>query len=86
VRDMPVHTLGQLVFNPPYGERIGEVERLGNLYAAMGDVIKTRCKGMTAHILTGSKFLASQIGLKSNRRDVIWNGAIECRFLHFDVY
>lgn len=77
---------GMLVTNPPYGERLGELGRLGDLYSALGDTLKHRCRGMTAHVLTGSKFLAGKIGLKTARRDVLWNGAIECRLLHFELY
>jgi len=77
---------GMLVTNPPYGERLGELNRLGELYADLGDMLKTRCMGMSAHVLTGSKFLAGKVGLKTQKRDILWNGAIECRLLHYDLY
>jgi putative N6-adenine-specific DNA methylase len=77
---------GRVVSNPPYGDRLGEIKGLAGLYETIGDVLKRSCAGMTAHLLVGSKFLAGRIGLRPSRRDVLWNGPIECRLLHFDIY
>ena len=77
---------GRVVTNPPYGERLGDLGQLGALYTELGDVLKRRCAGLTAHVLTGSKFLAGKIGLQTERRDTLWNGALECRLLHFKLY
>jgi putative N6-adenine-specific DNA methylase len=75
-----------LVTNPPYGERLGEMNHLATLYKDLGDTLKNSCKGMSAHILTSSKFLAGKIGLATHKRDVLWNGPIECRLLHYNLY
>jgi putative N6-adenine-specific DNA methylase len=77
---------GRLVTNPPYGERLGEMQELAELYRRFGDALKQRCRGMTAHVLTGSRYLAGRIGLHPSGRDVLWNGPIECRLLHFELY
>jgi len=77
---------GLIVTNPPYGDRLGEIKDLAALYSTLGDVLKRSCRGMTAHVVTGSKFLAGRIGLKPARRDVLWNGPIECRLLHYEIY
>ena len=77
---------GRVVTNPPYGERLGEMEQLAELYGRLGDALKRYCTGMTAHVLTGSKYLAGRIGLHPKKRDILWNGAIECRLLHYDLY
>jgi putative N6-adenine-specific DNA methylase len=77
---------GRVVTNPPYGDRLGEIKDLAGLYQTLGDVLKRSCREMTAHVLVGSKFLAGRIGLRPQRRDVLWNGPIECRLLHFDIF
>ena len=77
---------GVLLVNPPYGERLGRAEDLGPLYATLGDVLKRRFTGWTAHVLAGAPALAKQIGLRPARRVPLWNGAIECRLLRFDLY
>lgn len=77
---------GMIVTNPPYGERLGELDRLAKVYTDLGDALKQRCRGMTAHLIVGSKFLAGKVGLRPSSRDVLWNGGIECRLLHYDLY
>lgn len=76
---------GLLVTNPPYGVRLGEEERLGGLYAELGDVMRRRFLGWTGCVLTGSSALAKRIGLRPTRRLPLWNGALECRLLEFPI-
>ncbi|HHQ47301.1 MAG TPA: hypothetical protein ENK19_00260, partial [Acidobacteria bacterium] len=75
-----------IVTNPPYGERIGDVERLRPLYKEIGDSLKTRAAGATAWLLVGNRELAGAIGLRASRRIRVFNGPIECRFLRFNLY
>lgn len=77
---------GVLICNPPYGERLGDVERLKGLYREIGDMLKQRCNGWTAWILTGNPELAKSVGLKASRRIVLFNGPIECRLLKYEMY
>ena len=77
---------GVVILNPPYGKRLGEEEDLRELYCQIGDVMKKRCRGWTGYVLTGNLELAKYIGLKASRRYVLYNGAIECRLLKYDLY
>jgi 23S rRNA (guanine2445-N2)-methyltransferase / 23S rRNA (guanine2069-N7)-methyltransferase len=77
---------GIIVLNPPYGERLGEVEELKGLYKLIGDSFKQRFKGWKGFVFTGSSELAKSIGLKASRRHILYNGPIECRLLEFDLY
>ena len=77
---------GILIFNPPYGKRLGEAEALKPLYKEIGDVLKQRCKGYTAYLFTGNLELAKSVGLKAARRIVLYNGPIECRLLKYEMY
>ncbi len=86
IADLKSRTEGMVVVNPPYGERLGEIEQLVELYQTLGRVLKTRCTGMSAHVLSGSPYLSQKMGLKSARRDIVWNGAIKCRLLHYSLY
>lgn len=86
LRDLPPQPGGSLLLaNPPYGERLGTVEELSELYHALGDTFKQRLAGSTAWVLTGSPELAKHIGLRASRRLVLFNGPIECRLLRFDI-
>jgi 23S rRNA (guanine2445-N2)-methyltransferase / 23S rRNA (guanine2069-N7)-methyltransferase len=77
---------GILVTNPPYGERIGDVEALRPLYKTLGDVMKQKFKGWEGFVFTGNNELAKSVGLKSARRFVLFNGPIECRLLKYELY
>lgn len=77
---------GIVVVNPPYGERLGEEESLKPLYSGLGDLFKQRFKGWRGYILTGSPELAKVVGLKAARRHPLFNGAIECRLLQYELY
>ena len=77
---------GIMIFNPPYGKRLGEEEALKPLYKEIGDVLKQRCKGYTAYLFTGNLQLAKSVGLKATRRIVLFNGPIECRLLKYEMY
>lgn len=82
----PPEPPGTLLINPPYGERLGETEALGDFYRSIGDTLKQRWTGWTAWVFTGNLGLAKKIGLKASRRLVLFNGPIECRLLKYDLY
>lgn len=82
----PVERPGWIVMNPPYGDRLGEVEKLKPLYKAMGDTFKQKCAGWKAAVFTGSAELMKEIGLKTKRKFPLWNGPIECRLLTYEMY
>jgi putative N6-adenine-specific DNA methylase len=77
---------GIIICNPPYGERLGDVEKLGSLYQQLGDVFKQRFKGWTAFIITGNKALAKQVGLRTAQRIPVYNGTIACTLLKYELY
>lgn len=77
---------GILLCNPPYGERLGRSEDLGALYKLLGDVLKQRFKGWTAFVLSGNKELARTIGLKSCQRTLVYNGALPCQLMKYELY
>jgi putative N6-adenine-specific DNA methylase len=77
---------GVIIINPPYGKRLGDEEELKELYCQIGDIMKKRCRGWTGYVLTGNLELAKYIGLKASRRFVLFNGAIECRLLRYELY
>jgi 23S rRNA (guanine2445-N2)-methyltransferase / 23S rRNA (guanine2069-N7)-methyltransferase len=77
---------GVFVVNPPYGERLGDVEELKPLYKNIGDTMKKKFKGWTGYVFTGSPELSKLVGLQASRRFVLFNGALECRLLKYDLY
>lgn len=76
---------GLVVANPPYGERLGEAADLGGVYRALGEALKRCYPGFRAAVLTGAPDLARQTGLRAHKLHTLYNGAIECKLLHFEV-
>jgi putative N6-adenine-specific DNA methylase len=54
-------------------------------YAALAAHWKRHYAGWTAWVLSPDPTLPSQMRLKESRRVPLWNGAIECRLLRFDI-
>ncbi|MDW7758507.1 MAG: bifunctional 23S rRNA (guanine(2069)-N(7))-methyltransferase RlmK/23S rRNA (guanine(2445)-N(2))-methyltransferase RlmL, partial [Desulfuromonadales bacterium] len=71
--------------NPPYGERLGEVNQLRSLYAQLGERLKEHFVGWKAAVFTGNPDLARNLGLRARRKHSFFNGALPCQLLHFDV-
>lgn len=77
---------GVVMFNPEYGERLGDEMELQATYSRIGDFLKKKCKGYTGYIFTGNLDLAKKIGLKAARRIEFYTGKIDCRLLEYDLY
>lgn len=77
---------GLIGCNPPYGERLDDPEKLKALYRLIGDTFKKKASGWNGFVFTGNLDLAKEIGLKASRRFPLYNGAIDCRLLTYDLY
>lgn len=74
---------GILVANLPYGERMGELEELEELYPKLGDMLKKKFGGWNAYLFTSDLRLPKLIRLSASRRIPLYNGAIECRLFEY---
>jgi putative N6-adenine-specific DNA methylase len=72
---------GWLVSNPPYGVRVGERDRLRNLYAQLGNVARAKLAGWTVGFLVADRRLESQIGLDLRESFATRNGGIPVRMM-----
>lgn len=81
----PDGTSGLLITNPPYGERLGDIETLAATYETLGDLLKERFHGWHAAVFTGNPDLGKRMGIRAQRRNKFFNGAIPCELLQFDV-
>jgi 23S rRNA (guanine2445-N2)-methyltransferase / 23S rRNA (guanine2069-N7)-methyltransferase len=76
---------GLLAVNPPYGERLGELEELQPLYTLLGDKLKEYFTGWKAAIFTGNPDLGKEMGIRAKKYYALFNGALPCKLLLFDV-
>lgn len=76
-----------IITNPPYGERLSEIQALEKLYEDLGDFMKQKAKKpATGAIFTGNLDLAKAVGLRTQKRHVLSNGGIDCRLLVYSLY
>ncbi len=76
---------GLLLTNPPYGERMGEKKALEPLYNRLGDRLKQGFSGWQASIFTANTDLAKHVGIRSNKQYELFNGALSCSLLNFEI-
>jgi putative N6-adenine-specific DNA methylase len=67
---------GWLVTNPPYGVRVGDRDRLRNLYAQLGNVVRAKCAGWTVAFLSADRTLTRQTQLPLTPHLRTTNGGI----------
>ncbi|MBW6495711.1 MAG: bifunctional 23S rRNA (guanine(2069)-N(7))-methyltransferase RlmK/23S rRNA (guanine(2445)-N(2))-methyltransferase RlmL, partial [Burkholderiaceae bacterium] len=81
----PGSTAGLVVVNPPYGERLGEKNQLAPLYGTLGTRLRSEFVGWKAAIFTGNPDLARAMEIRPVKQNTLFNGALECRLLHFQI-
>ena len=74
-----------IVTNPPYGERVGRDRDLDGVYRRFGALLRERCGGYHAAILSGNPALAQALGLEPERRTALKNGSIDCELLEIPL-
>jgi 23S rRNA G2445 N2-methylase RlmL len=83
--DVP-ESQGVIVLNPAYGERMGDVTRLAELYNSIGNYFKQKCRGYRGYVFTGNPMLAKQVKLKPTKNIQFFNSGIECRLFEYELY
>ncbi len=81
----PAGKPGIIMINPPYGERIRPNDIIG-LYKSIGNVLKQEFSGYQAWIISSDQKALGFIGLRPSAKLPVYNGPLECRFEHFDLY
>ncbi|MBI9098560.1 MAG: bifunctional 23S rRNA (guanine(2069)-N(7))-methyltransferase RlmK/23S rRNA (guanine(2445)-N(2))-methyltransferase RlmL, partial [Spirochaetaceae bacterium] len=76
---------GLITVNPPYGERLGEIENLRSLYRSMGDLFKERFPLWKVTMITSSAELSKSTGLRADKINTIYNGPIKCILARFSL-
>jgi len=74
-----------IIMNPPYGERI-KTDDIEALYSTIGSTLKHHFPGSDAWLLSSSKKALGRIGLKPSGKQVLYNGALECSYVHYKTF
>lgn len=79
----PVTEKGTLICNPPYGERMLDIEQANALYRDMGRVFERR-HSWSYSIITPCDTFEQEFGRKADKRRKLYNGMIKCQlFMYF---
>ncbi|MDC2816423.1 class I SAM-dependent RNA methyltransferase [Leuconostoc suionicum] len=73
---------GVLVTNPPYGERLGELEAARELYEQMGTVYRN-LPSWSKYILTSDLEFEKSYGEKATKRRKLYNGALRVDYFQY---
>jgi 23S rRNA (guanine2445-N2)-methyltransferase / 23S rRNA (guanine2069-N7)-methyltransferase len=65
--------------------RIGDPEKIETLYANLGDKLLRCFPGWEAGVFIGDPPLGRALGLRAYRSHTLFNGALECRLLRFQL-
>jgi 23S rRNA (guanine2445-N2)-methyltransferase / 23S rRNA (guanine2069-N7)-methyltransferase len=76
---------GTIVFNPPYGERIGELPELVENFVLFGQKLKAQFVDWQLAILTANIDLLAMLKLSSAKRYKFKNGPLDCQLALYNI-
>ena len=76
---------GLIVTNPPYGERLGSEMELLFLYRTLGSMMREQLPGWQGAVITSNPALGRRMGLRSHKQYALYNGALACKLLLFNM-
>lgn len=76
---------GTILFNPPYGERIGELPELVENFVNFGQTLKTQFLNWRLAILTANTDMLAMLKLSSFKRYKFRNGPLDCQLALYEV-
>lgn len=76
---------GFVFLNPPYGQRL-QPDEIDVLYSMIGTTLKHNFSGTTAWLITSNKESLKNVGLKTKEKHTLFNGALECILLKYEMY
>lgn len=74
---------GYILCNPPYGERIGEIEKVEKVYAQMGNVFRRYFPTWSYYVYTAHEGFEQLFGQHANKKRKLFSGNIRCDFYQY---
>ncbi len=83
MRDVDINDeYGVIITNPPYGERMGEVEEVRNLYIDFGKKFR-KLDTWSIYVITSEEKFEKLYGKKADRRRKLYNGRIKVDYYQY---
>lgn len=70
---------GTLICNPPYGERMLDIQQANDLYRVMGKKFDKK-RGWSYYIISPSEQFETLFGRRADKRRKLYNGMLKCQF------
>lgn len=73
---------GVLITNPPYGERIGELKEVEDMYRTLGRLMRENTTWST-YVITSMEYFENLFGRKADAKRKLFNGRIKTDYYQF---
>ncbi|MBE6008857.1 MAG: class I SAM-dependent RNA methyltransferase [Lachnospiraceae bacterium] len=73
---------GVMITNPPYGERLGELKEVEQLYKDMGRIFRSN-PTWSAYVITSMEYFEKLFGRKADAKRKLFNGRIKTDYYQF---
>ncbi len=74
---------GIIITNPPYGERLGELKEVENLYRDLGGLMKQNSTWST-YLITSMEYFETLFARKADKKRKLFNGRIKTDYYQFE--
>lgn len=74
---------GTIVTNPPYGERLGDVDEARALYRDIGKAFEDKIPAWQLYIITSDDQFERNFGRRCDKKRVLYNGMIKCNLYQY---
>ncbi len=74
---------GSLITNPPYGERLSDLDQVEKLYRTLGDICRMRCKKWSYYVITSHDGFEKLFDKKADKNRKLYNGNLKCRYYQY---
>ncbi|WP_339228007.1 class I SAM-dependent RNA methyltransferase [Oceanobacillus sp. FSL K6-2867] len=73
---------GYIVSNPPYGQRIGDQDHVGEMYRDLGNVMKNH-PSWSVYIITAFEAFEKYYGVQATKKRKLFNGFIQTNYYQY---
>jgi putative N6-adenine-specific DNA methylase len=79
----PMAEYGSLITNPPYGERLSDLDQVEKLYRTLGDICRMRCKKWSYYVITSHDGFEKLFDKRADKNRKLYNGNLKCRYYQY---
>ena len=76
---------GLIIMNPPYDVRLKN-SNIMDFYNAIGSRLKHFWENYDAWVFSGNLSASKKLGLKPQKKIILFNGPLECKLIHLPIY